>query len=97
MIGTNLWQYTAPSFLRPLLNAVVADKTAEQGAATSVYCSLVDASTAFPNGGEYVSDCAVTEPSPTGKDENKSLRTKLWDASESIVHEAGFTLPSSLV
>ena len=38
VIGTNLWQYF-PKFVRPLTK-LFADKTVEQGAATSVYCCL---------------------------------------------------------
>ena len=93
VIGTNLWRYS-PKWTRPLLNAVVADRNVQQGAATNVFCSLVESSTF--KGGEYVSDCEITEPSSRGKDEGGTLRKKLWDATELLITENGYELPEDL-
>jgi hypothetical protein len=75
---------------------MMTDKTVEQGAATNVYCCLVDGKEF--EGGEYVTDCAVTEPkNANGKDEMGSLRKKLWSATEDIIRENGFSLPETLL
>lgn len=94
VIGTNLWRNT-PKWSKPFLNALVTDKTIEQGAATNVYCCLVDGD-AF-EGGEYVMDCAIKEPSENGQDETGSLRKKLWSATEDIIKKNGFALPESVL
>jgi retinol dehydrogenase-12 len=73
----------------------VTDKNVEQGAATNVYCCLVDGKEF--KGGEYFTDCAVKEPSQYGKDETSSLRKKLWFATEDIIRENGFALPKTLL
>jgi NAD(P)-dependent dehydrogenase (short-subunit alcohol dehydrogenase family) len=92
-IGTNLWRYT-PKWTRPFVNALVTDKNVEQGAATSVYCCLVDGNEL--EGGEYLSDCQIVEPKPSGKDESGSLRRKLWNATEKMIEENGFVLPKPI-
>jgi hypothetical protein len=67
----------------------------EQGAATNVYCCLVDGREF--EGGEYLTDCAVKEPNQYGKDDTGSLRKKLWFATEDIIRENGFTLPNTVL
>ncbi len=94
VIGTNLWRYT-PKWTKPFLNALVADRSIDQGAATNVYGCLADKS--MFNGGEYLKDCAIAEPNQYGKDENKTLRKKLWDATEEIIKKNEFQLSESLV
>jgi len=91
VIGTNLWRYS-PKILRPVLNAVIADRDVYQGAATSVYCSLIESDSL--KGGEYFSDCAVGKPNEYGEDASGALRRKLWDTTESIIEEFGFQLPT---
>lgn len=95
VIKTNLWQYTLPSFLN-FVAGVFADKTVEQGAATSVFCGLVDSS-AFPSGGgEYFKDCKVVEPNDEGQDVTGISSEKLWEETEKMIRQAGFELPSKL-
>jgi retinol dehydrogenase-13 len=93
VIGTNLWKYS-PWWAKPLLNALVTDKNVEQGAATNVYCCLVDGKEF--EGGEYFTDCAIKEPKQNGKDEKGVLRKKLWSATEDIIRKNGFALPETL-
>ena len=95
VIGTNLWRYM-PKWSQPLVGAIIADKNVEQGAATNVYCCLVDGEEF--EGGEYLSDCHVVEPSNQyGKDEIGTLRGKLWKATEGIIKEKGFHLPDNIL
>lgn len=94
VIGTNLWRYS-PKWTRPLLNAFFTDKNVEQGAATNVYCCLVDGDEF--EGGEYLMDCNIKEPNQYGKDETGSLRKKLWIATEDLIQKNGFTLPENVV
>jgi hypothetical protein len=67
----------------------------EQGAATNVYGCLIDGKEF--EGGEYLTDCAVKEPNQSGKDEDGSLRKKLWGATEDIIRENGYALPETLL
>jgi NAD(P)-dependent dehydrogenase (short-subunit alcohol dehydrogenase family) len=92
VISTNLWKYT-PFFLKPL-TGFIADKSPQQGAATSIFCSLVEPS-AF-SGGEYCSDCQIVQPNDMARDKDKHLRTKLWDETERLIAEAGFETPKKL-
>lgn len=94
VIGTNLWRYSSPKWTRPFLNAIVADKNAQQGAATNIFCCLVE--DAEFKGGEYVVDCRIAEPSGSGKDSSGELKKKLWSATESIISENGFDLPNEV-
>jgi len=96
VIGTNLWRYT-PKWTRPLLDMVATDKTIEQGAATSVFCCLVKAEGEL-NGGEYVQDCEVVEPSNSfGKDASGSLSKKLWKSTEELIQRSEFQLSEMLL
>jgi hypothetical protein len=75
---------------------LITDKSPEQGAATSVYACLVDTDTF--EGGEYLRDCGIVETlNQYAKDELKTLRKKLWVATETIIKQNGFHLPSSLI
>lgn len=95
VISTNLWRYM-PRWSQPLVDAIIADKNLEQGAATNVYCCLVTGEEF--DGGEYLSDCRVLDPSNQyGKDETGTLRDKLWKATENIIKEKGFYLPDSIL
>merc|ERR1719223_1219747 len=96
VISTNLWRYT-PKWTRPLLDMVATDKTIEQGAATNVFCCLVKAEGEL-NGGEYVQDCEVVEPSNSfGKDASGSLSKKLWKSTEELIQRSEFQLSEMLL
>ena len=93
VIGTNLWQYSSPSIIRGLLTKIVSDKTIEQGAATSVYASIVEPS--MLTGGDYLSDCKPAEPNANAQD--SILRVKLWEETEDMLSNAGFELEPKLL
>jgi len=93
VIRTNLWQYM-PRLLRPF-TGLIADKTVEQGAATSMFCCLAD-SNVF-SGGDYVVDCKVSAPNDRGQDLDGRLRNALWDETEKMIQDAGYTLPVDLI
>lgn len=98
VIATNLWKSGVPGFIRPFIRPVVnifSDKTTEQGAATNVYCSLVESCAL--SGGGYYSDCQAATPNESGQDKDRKLRDKLWDETERIIREAGFNLPETLL
>jgi len=87
VIKTPLWRNT-PKVLQ-FASGLFADKTSEQGAATNVYASLMDAE-AF-DGGEYLSDCKIA--TPTKKAEDVELRDWLWTQTEKMIADKGFVLP----
>ncbi|KAI2494389.1 short chain dehydrogenase [Fragilaria crotonensis] len=89
VISTSLWQHL-PRFLQPLTR-LIADKTVDQGAATSVYCCLAD----DVQGAAYYSDCKVKQPTRTAED--ATMRKELWDYTEALIQEKGFELPKELV
>lgn len=93
VIKTKLWRHQNPIFRA--VSGVMMDKNIEQGAATSVYCSLIEPK-AF-EGGEYVMDCKVTDPNDNGQDRDGALRNKLWDRTEKMIADAGFDLPKELL
>jgi len=96
VIGTNLWRYT-PKWTRPILNMIATDKSIDQGAATNVFCCLVKSEGEL-NGGEYLQDCQIIEPSNSfGKDASGSLRKKLWKSTEDLIQRNGFQLPDTLL
>lgn len=95
VIGTNLWRSSGPAFLQPLLTNVVGDRSIDQGASTSVFASLVEAS-AF-SGGEYLADCGVAKPSERGNDANSNLREELWKKTEEMISDAGYALPVDIL
>jgi len=94
VIATNLWRNT-PRWTRPLLRLLMTDKNEAQGAATNVFTCLVNEKEFV--GGEYLTDCQITEPNENGRDDTGELRGKLWDATEKIIQKNGFSLPESLV
>jgi len=94
VIRTNLWQYT-PKWTRPLLNAFYTDRNVQQGAATNVFCCLING--AELEGGEYLIDCQITQPKKSGKDDMGTLRKKLWKATEDVIQQKGFSLPEKLL
>lgn len=96
VIGTNLWRHT-PKWTKPILNAFMTDRNVEQGAATNIYCCLID-NAEFENGGEYLSDCQVIKPkNESGKDDASNFSNQLWKATEEIIKEKGFDLPKDLL
>lgn len=86
VIKTNLWRNT-PSLLQFATN-LFADKTIEQGAATNVYCSLVDS----VEGGAYYKDCAVATPSKLAQ--GTDIREDLWRWTENVAAEKDYQLPA---
>ena len=95
VVATNLWRSTGPRLLQDVIKGVIGDRNIEQGAATSVYASLIDSS-AFV-GGEYLSDCAIAETSEKGADADGKLRQKLWEETEQMIADAGCDLPEGLL
>jgi len=89
VIKTNLWRNT-PSLLQFATN-LFADKTIDQGAATNVYCSLVDQ----VEGGAYYKDCAVATPSTLAQ--GTDIRQDLWTWTENLIASKGYELPTGLV
>lgn len=85
VIGTNLWQ-NLPQIVQSA-SGIFADKTVEQGAATNVFCSI--SKDVIPGG--YYSDCKIS--SPNGIVHNKKIRDELWDATENVIKQNGYTLP----
>jgi len=94
VIITGLWKHSTPSWLKPILNTIVANKSVEQGAATNVYTCLVDASE-LNGGGGYYSDCTIDQPNANGR--NTKLGNQLWTATETMIQDAGYTLPPTLL
>ena len=95
MIATNLWRSTGPKLLQGVIKGAVGDRNTDQGAATSVYASLIDSSAC--SGGEYLSDCAVAKTSEKGADTDGKLRQKLWEETEQMIADAGCDLPEGLL
>lgn len=87
VIKTNLWRNT-PSLLQFATN-LFADKTIDQGAATNVYCSLVDT----VEGGAYYKDCAVATPSTLAQ--GTDIREDLWSYTERVIASNGYELPKT--
>ena len=89
VIKSNLWRNT-PSMLQALVG-LFADKTVEQGAATTVYCALASE----VEGGAYYKDCLVETPTTAAQD--AALREDLWSYTEKLISDNGYELPSTLV
>merc|ERR1719162_1163504 len=89
VIGTNLWQYS-PSIAQKLVGLFLADKTVEQGAATSVYCALSN----DVAGGGYYNHCQLSTPQVVADD--STAQKQLWEHTERLITEAGFELPIQL-
>lgn len=97
VISTNLWQYS-PWFFKPFAS-LMADKSVEQGAATSMFCCLAncDFEEFGISGGDYVMDCQVSTPNESGQDKDGKLRNQLWEETEDLIKKAGFDLPQNLI
>jgi len=89
VIGTSLWR-NMPWFVQPF-KGLFADKTIDQGAATSMFCCLADKVTP----GAYYSDCQVKEPSTNAQD--KILTANLWEYTENLIVQKGFEMPKALI
>lgn len=90
VIKTGLWKYTTgDNFLFEFLTGLIADKNIDQGAATNLFCSLVESDSLI--GGAYYNDCKVGYPSANGRDESKKLRRTLWAKTEAMLKNAGFS------
>ncbi|CAB9504248.1 Dehydrogenase/reductase SDR family member on chromosome X homolog [Seminavis robusta] len=90
VIASPLWKHSLPSFMQPLVG-LIANKSVEQGAATSVYCAL----SRHVEDGAYYDDCSPVEPSQ--KAQSDQLQEALWMYTEQLLTEKGFELPSSSV
>jgi len=89
VIRTNLWRYTG-SFVSLATN-LIADKSVEQGAATNLYCCMVDAENSdIKDGGGYFVDCAIASPNTSGEDADKVRREMLWNRSEEMLRRDGW-------
>jgi retinol dehydrogenase 12 len=89
VIGTSLWRFM-PWFVQPL-KGLFTDKTIDQGAATNLFCSISKDVTP----GAYYSDCQVKEPTSTAQDE--TIRTQLWDYTERLIANKGFSMPEKVI
>jgi len=96
VIKTNLWRYTTGgNFFVDTLTTLFADRNTDQGAATNVYCCLVNGSEL--QGGSYYIDCMEGYPNVNARDESRILRRRLWKKTEELLTEAGFGLNGSLL
>ena len=87
VIASPLWKHSLPSLFQPVVR-LIANKSVEQGAATSVYCALCR----NVEEGAYYDDCAVTEPKTTAT--NSKLQESLWEYTENLLADKGFELPA---
>jgi NAD(P)-dependent dehydrogenase (short-subunit alcohol dehydrogenase family) len=85
VIATNL-QRNMWAISRWVVTTLLPKKTVPQGAATTVFACV--APVLATHSGTYLSDCAISEPSSTARDENKSLREKLWERTSSQIEHA---------
>jgi NAD(P)-dependent dehydrogenase (short-subunit alcohol dehydrogenase family) len=89
VIRTPLWRHIpGASFGAGLFVSLFADKSIEQGAATTVYACLAPECARPDYAGAYLSDCSVAVPSADGRD--ASLRKALWKTTEEQLAAAGF-------
>ena len=88
VIQSPLWKHTG--WIGSIFGIFFADKNVEQGAATNVYCALVDQVTP----GAWYKDCQPAATSTMG--EEKDFRTGLWEYTEKLLIEKGYgkDLPS---
>lgn len=89
IIKTPLWKHTG--FLGAVFGFFFADKNMDQGAATNVYCALVDQ----VEPGAWYSDCQPASTSAPGQDEK--LRESLWQYTETLLANKGYSLPKELL
>lgn len=94
VIGTSLWRHGNP-LLTWIFHRIILDKDIPQGAATSMYAALADASRFVP--GDYLADCNIAKPNEQCTDERKRGRQDLWEVSERLIAKAGLDLPDELI
>jgi NAD(P)-dependent dehydrogenase (short-subunit alcohol dehydrogenase family) len=92
---TNLWKAQQPGgdLLLHAVSEYISSKSPEQGASSIVYCCLADAS--HFKQGDFIVDCNSNTPSEIAM--NKQIRNRLWDATEKMIQDSGFHLPTALV
>lgn len=90
VIKTTLWKHF-PTLFQFIGGILFADKTIEQGAATTIYASLIDSN--MLHGGEYLVDCNITAPSIIAQDNKGEMRNILWDETEKMIRNTGFSMP----
>jgi NAD(P)-dependent dehydrogenase (short-subunit alcohol dehydrogenase family) len=83
VVTTDLGRHLAPPIVFTMTYPIRAFlmKTSFQGAQTTLHCAL--APEVANQGGDYFSDCQVTEPWPQALDAEQA--EKLWDISEKLV------------
>ncbi|KAG8458924.1 hypothetical protein KFE25_004258 [Diacronema lutheri] len=91
VIRTPLWKHVpgASWIGGALISAFIADKSIEQGAATTVYACLSPECGRDDHAGVYLSDCAIAVPNAHARD--PALRAALWEATEQQLAAAGFS------
>lgn len=88
VIYSPLWKHALPSFLQPILVRLIANKSIEQGAATTVYCALARSVEA----GAYYDDCHVSKPTDTAL--SAENQEELWKYTENLLSKKGFVVPA---
>jgi NAD(P)-dependent dehydrogenase (short-subunit alcohol dehydrogenase family) len=91
VIRTPLWRNIGGGFLGGLLASVIADKSVQQGASTTVFACLSTECGRDDYAGVYLSDCNVANPSAPVRD--PALRKALWEATEAQLTSGGFLGP----
>jgi NAD(P)-dependent dehydrogenase (short-subunit alcohol dehydrogenase family) len=90
-VNTNIKRHMTTgcdAFLAAAFNALLADKSIPQGAATTVTACL-DPSLAAPEArGAYLTDCHVAALSAVATDKDKALRRALWATMQAQLQEA---------
>jgi len=89
VISTPLFDGSTPVWK---LIKMTADKTAQQGAATSTLCALVDE----VEGGAFYDDCRTRDMSEVAKDAGGRRRENLWTRTEGVIRDNGIELPTRL-
>jgi len=91
LVLTNMWRQCGDLVVGSISD-FISCKTPEQGASTNVFCCL--AKEGFVTPGEYFVDCKSSIASSIASD--KIHRNKLWEVTELMIREAGFSLPEKI-
>lgn len=88
VIYSPLWKHALPKLIGPLIVRLFTNKNIEQGAATTVYCALVNR----VQGGAYYDDCNVGTPNDNAC--SSKNQEALWEYTEQLLKEKGFAVPA---
>ncbi len=91
LVITNMWRQCGDMVIGSISD-FISCKTPEQGASTNVLCCV--AKEGFVTPGEYFVDCKSSTASSIASDELH--RNKLWEVTELMIREAGFSLPDKI-